>query len=106
MVAEPRRGEVWWGEIVDLGRRPYLVMTRDAAITVLNSVVAAPLTRTVRNVPAQVSLGPADGLPAECAANFDDLRVVPKSNLVERVCALDDMKMIEACSALRNALAC
>jgi mRNA interferase MazF len=105
-VTQPRRGEVWWGEILDLGRRPYLVMTRTAAAAVLHAVVVAPLTRTVRDIPTELPLGPADGLPSECAATFDGLRVVPKANLVERICVLDDMKMIEACTALRNAVAC
>jgi mRNA interferase MazF len=97
---------VWWGEISDLGRRPYLVMTRTAAVAVLHAVVVAPLTRTVRDIPTELPLGSADGLPSECAATFDGLRVVPKANLVERICVLDDMKMIEACTALRNAVAC
>jgi mRNA interferase MazF len=97
---------VWWGEISDLGRRPYLVMTRTAAVAVLHAVVVAPLTRTVRDIPTVLPLGPADGLPSECAATFDGLRVVPKANLVERICVLDDMKMLAACTALRNAVAC
>ena len=44
-MSDPRRGEVWWGEIADVGRRPFLVMTRSAAIPVLNNVLAAPVTR-------------------------------------------------------------
>ena len=105
-MTQPRRGEVWWGEIADLGRRPYLIMTRNAAIGVLHHVVVAPLTRTVRNIPTELPLGPGDGLPAECVASFDGLRVVPKAYLVERVCALDEMKMVAACVALRAAVAC
>jgi mRNA interferase MazF len=105
-VSEPRRGEVWWGEIEELGRRPFLVMTRSAAIPVLNSVVAAPITRTVRNIPTEVSLGPDDGMPAECAAAFDNLRVVPKAYLVDRICALASTRLVEACTALRTAVDC
>jgi mRNA interferase MazF len=105
-VSEPRRGEVWWGEIEDLGRRPFLVMTRTAAIPVLNGVLAAPLTRTVRNIPTEVSLGPGDGMPAECAATFDNLRVVPKAYLVERICALGSTRLVEVCNALRAAVDC
>ena len=103
---EPRRGEVWWGEIENLGRRPFLVMTRSAAIAVLNGVVAAPVTRTVRNIPTEVALGPDDGMPEECAASFDNLRVVPKAYLVERVCALDATRLAEACAALRSSVDC
>ena len=103
---EPRRGEVWWGEIEDLGRRPFLVMTRTAAIPVLNSVLAAPVTRTVRNIPTEVALGPGDGMPEECTVTFDNLRVVPKAYLVDRICALGSTRLVEVCTALRAAVDC
>jgi mRNA interferase MazF len=105
-VSEPRRGEVWWGEIENLGRRPFLVMTRSAAIAVLNGVLAAPITRTVRNIPTEMALGPDDGMPTECAASFDNLRVVPKAYLVDRVCVLEADRLAEACAALRAAVDC
>jgi mRNA interferase MazF len=106
VVSEPRHGEVWWGEIEDLGRRPFLVMSRPAAIPLLNGVLAAPVTRTVRNIPTEVTLGPDDGMPAECAATFDNLRVVPKAYLVDRICALTSARLVEACNALRTAVDC
>jgi len=81
-------------------------MTRSAAIAVLNGVLAAPVTRTVRNIPTEVSLGPDDGMPTECAASFDNLRVVPKSYLVDRLCVLDAARLAEACAALRAAVDC
>ena len=105
-MSEARRGEVWWGELEDIGRRPFLVMTRTAAIPVLHSVVAAPITRTIRNIPSELRLGPDDGMPTECAASFDNLRVVAKAYLVERQCALDPGLMIAACRALRAAVDC
>jgi mRNA interferase MazF len=106
MVSDPRRGEVWWGEIENIGRRPFLVMTRSAAIPVLHSVLAAPVTRTVRTIPTELPLGPDDGMPAECAASFDNLRVIPKAYLVERQCTLAPSRLIEACNALRAAVDC
>jgi mRNA interferase MazF len=81
-------------------------MTRSAAIAVLNGVLAAPVTRTVRNIPTEVSLGLDDGMPTECAASFDNLRVVPKAYLVDRVCVLDAARLSEACAALRAAVDC
>lgn len=105
-MSEPRRGEVWWGEIEDVGRRPFLVMTRSAAIPVLHNLLAAPITRTVRSIPTEVPLGLDDGLPSDCAASLDNLRVVPKAYLVDRVCALDPIRMVEACRALRAAVDC
>lgn len=106
MVTEPRRGEVWWGEIEGIGRRPFLVMTRNSAISVLNGVLAAPLTRTVRRIPTEVALGPDDGMETDCAAAFDNLRVVPKSNLTERITGLHPARMADACAALRAAVDC
>lgn len=105
-MSEPRRGEVWWGEIEDVGRRPFLVMTRGAAIPVLQGLLAAPITRTVRGIPTELLLGTDDGMPTDCAATFDNLRVVPKAYLVDRVCSLDPMRMLEACRALCAAVDC
>jgi mRNA interferase MazF len=105
-VTDPRRGEIWWGEIEDVGRRPFLVMTRTAAIPVLTGVLAAPVTRTIRNIPTELLLGPDDGMPTECAASFDNLRVVPKSYLVTRVCTLEPERLVAACQAIRAAVDC
>ncbi len=105
-MSEPRRGEVWWGEVEGVGRRPFLVMTRTAAIPVLHTILAAPVTRTVRNIPSELRLGRDDGMPTECAASFDNLRVVPKAYLVERQCTLEPLRMVEACEAIRAAVDC
>ncbi len=105
-MSEPRRGEIWWGEIEDVGRRPFLVMTRTVAIPVLHSVLAAPVTRTVRGIPSELALDPDDGMPTECAAAFDNLRVVAKAHLVERQCVLEPERMAEACGAMRAAADC
>ena len=106
MVAGPRRGEVWWGEISDVGRRPFLVMTRDVAIPLLTTLLAAPITRTIRGIPTELRLGREDGMLAECAVSFDNLRVVPKANLVEHECTLSPVRISEACGALRTAVDC
>jgi mRNA interferase MazF len=105
-VSEPRRGEVWWAEIEDVGRRPFLVMTRSAAIPVLHNVLAVPLTRTIRGIPTELALSPDDGVPTECAASFDNLRVVPKAYLVDRLTSLSSLRLAEACRALRAAVDC
>ena len=105
-MSEPRRGEILWGEIEDVGRRPFLIMTRSAAIPVLHGVLAAPVTRTIRGIPSELRLGPDDGMPSECAASFDNLRVVAKAYLVERQCALSPLRIVEACEALRTAVDC
>ena len=89
-----------------ISRRPFLVMSRSAAIPVLNSVLAAPVTRTVRGIPTELPLSPVDGMPVDCAASFDNLRVVPKANLVDHICTLGSVRLAEACFALRAAVDC
>jgi hypothetical protein len=38
---DPARGEIRWGELPDVGRRPHQVLTRDVAIPVARRVVGA-----------------------------------------------------------------
>jgi mRNA interferase MazF len=100
------RGEVWWVEHPDAGRRPACVLTREAAIGVLNSVLVAPATRTVRGIPTEVTLTRADGMPEECALSFDNLTTVPKSLLTGRITTVPDARLAELCDALRAATGC
>ncbi len=52
------RGEVWWIELPPpTGRRPVLLLSRDAAYRVRTSVTVAIITRTIRNIPVEVLLG-------------------------------------------------
>lgn len=101
-----RRGEVWWVEIADEGRRPHLILTRDAAIPVLNAVIGVPATRSVRGIPTEVALGPDDGMPEACALALDTIRVIRKSFCTERICALRPALMDRVCQALSVATGC
>ena len=100
------RGEVWWVEHPEAGRRPACVLTRQAAIGVLSSVLVAPATRTIRGIPTEVPLGPQDGMPSDCALSFDNLTTVPKALLTTRITALPEPKLAELCDALRAATGC
>ena len=86
-------------------RRPVLILTRDSAIGVLNAVTVAPITSTIRSIPTEVILTETDGLPNTCAANFDNLQTVPKSNIGARIARLTSRKMKEAVAAISFALA-
>lgn len=98
-MSTPRQGEVWWAEAEDK-RRPVLVVTRNEAVRVLNRVVVAPVTRTVRDIPTEVPLGTAEGLAADCVASFDNLQPVSRRLLTERVGALAAERRGEICRAL------
>jgi mRNA interferase MazF len=100
------RGEVWWAESPSAARRPYLVLTRQAAIPVLHSVIAVPATRTVRGIPTEVVLDVEDGMPRECALSLDNTTLMPNALLVERVTRLGLDRMAQVCQALRVATGC
>jgi len=99
------RGEVWWLEMPE-GRRPVCVLTRQAAIDVLSSVVVAPATRTIRGIPTELPLTRPDGMPADCVLTFDNLATVPKALLTKRITTVPEAKMPELCAALRAATGC
>jgi mRNA interferase MazF len=100
------RSEVWWVEHPDAGRRPFLVLTRQAAIPVLNAVLAVPATRTIREIPTEVVLDAADGMPEECALSLDNLTLVPKELFRSRLTRLSIERMGEVCRALALASGC
>jgi len=97
---------VWWYELPGSGRRPGCILTRQAAIPVLNVVLLAPATRTIRGIATQVRLGPEDGMPTECALSFDNLVTVPKALLTERITRLPPTRLGELCVALDVAAGC
>jgi mRNA interferase MazF len=101
-----KRGEIWWVERPGAGRRPHLVLTRDVAIPVLESVLGVPATRTIRAIPSEVELGPADGMPERCALTLDNLRVLRKAHFVDRICTLPPERMASVCRALAHATGC
>jgi mRNA interferase MazF len=100
------RGEVWWYEDPRAGRRPFLILTRDAAIPVLNQVLAVPATRTVRGIPTEVALGVGDGMPSECALSLDNVTVIRPALCTERITRLDPARMHDVCDALATATGC
>lgn len=100
------RGEVWWAEHPQAGRRPYLIITRQTAIPVLQQLVCVPATRTIRGIPTEVMLDEDDGMPCECALAFDNLVTIPKSLLVERICRLRGERLAQVCSTLATATGC
>jgi mRNA interferase MazF len=100
------RGEVWWAEHPETGRRPFLLLTREAAVPVLERLLAVPATRTVRGIPSEVALSEEDGMPEPCVLSFDNVTTLPKAFLTERICRLGIDRLAEACVALRHATGC
>lgn len=99
------RGDVCWYAFGPPDKkRPVLILTRDSAIAVLNTVTIAPITSTMRSIPTEVILTTDDGLPDTCAANFDNLQTVPKSHIGDRIAKLTTRRMREANRAVAFAL--
>jgi len=106
-VSLPARGEVWWCELVDVGRRPVVVLSRDAAIPRLRRTLVAPCTTNIRGLASEVILEPGDDpVPRRSAVNLDSVESVPVAVLVERLGRLADARMREICVALEVAVAC
>lgn len=100
------RGEIWWADHPDAGRRPFLVLTRQAAIPVIDRVLAVPATRTIRDIPTELLLDEEDGMPERCALSFDNITTMPKALLTERITKLPVEKLEGVCRALKAATAC
>ena len=103
MVAQ---GELWLMETPAGKNRPALVVTRDEAIPVLNNVLVAPVTTTIRDIPTCVPVGRREGLQRPSVASFDNLAAVHKSLLKRRLGALSAGGHRQICEALRAAAAC
>jgi mRNA interferase MazF len=100
-----KRGEVWWAELPEpVGRRPVVLLTRDGAYGYRTMATVAAVTTTVRGVPAEVELGPADGLPRRCVVNLDNLQTIDQRRLRERITDLTSKRLQEIDGAIHFAL--
>jgi mRNA interferase MazF len=106
-MAHPLRGEVWWCEPQEVGRRPVVVLSRDAAIPRLGRALVAPCTTTIRGLASEVVLEPGDDpVPSHCAVNLDSVESTSIGVLIERIGRLSDHRMRQICAALEVAVDC
>jgi mRNA interferase MazF len=94
------QAELWLMETPNHKRRPVLVVSRDEVIPVLNNVVVAPVTSTVRDIPTCIPVGPDEGIDHDSVATFDNLAAVPKSVLTTRLGTLGIAGRRRICDAL------
>lgn len=100
-----RRDEVRWYTMAKPDkRRPVVILTRDSALDFLGEVTVAPITSTIREIPTEVLLTEADGMPRDCAINLDHMQTVTKTKLGPVITTLRSQKMIELRLALLFAL--
>jgi mRNA interferase MazF len=100
-----RHGEIRWYKFVKPDKkRLVLILTRDSVLEYLGEVTVAPITSTVRNIPSEVFLSKADGMPRDCAVNCDHLQTVPKGKIGSLLTSLPPAKMNDVGHAIRFAL--
>jgi mRNA interferase MazF len=100
-----KRGEIRWYKFAKPDKkRPVLVLTRDSILEYLGEVTIAPITTTVRNIPTEVVLTKADGMPKECAINCDHLQTVAKGKIGSLITSLPKTKLAKVGRAVRFAL--
>ncbi len=107
MSSLPQRGELWWCEPPEIGRRPVVVLSRDAAIPRLRRALIAPCTTTIRGLASEVILEPGDDpVRRKTAVNLDSVESVSIGVLTDRIGRLSDIRMSEICAALAVAVDC
>jgi mRNA interferase MazF len=72
----------------------------------LQSVIGAPVTSTIRGLSTEVRLGPADGVRVESVANLDNVQLIARIRLVRRVGRARPTIMDAICDALSTAVGC
>jgi mRNA interferase MazF len=100
-VARLKRGEVRWYQFARPDKkRPVVILTRDSILDYLGETTIAPITRTVRGIPSEVTLDGDDGLPEPSAVNLDHLQTVARGRLGGLITTLSSRRMAEIREAL------
>jgi mRNA-degrading endonuclease toxin of MazEF toxin-antitoxin module len=88
------RGDVWQ---VDLGgragRRPALIITRQAVIAHINKVTVAEITSIAKGYPTEVAIAQKGNLPKDSYVQLDNIQTISKDRFGRYVGALDAATM-------------
>lgn len=107
MATRLSRGEIWLLERPRPDkRRPVLVLSRPALLSVLHTVTVATITSTRRGSPTEIELGVEEGLKGPSCVNLCHVFTVAQADLRQLVGAVDPEKMKAVCAALAIATAC
>ena len=78
------RGDVW---LIDLGRpagrRPAVILTRQAVIPHVNKLTVAEVTSVGKGCPTEVAIGHQANLPKESYVQLDNIQTVSKVRFVK-----------------------
>jgi mRNA interferase MazF len=97
------QGDVYWYIFrTPDKRRPVLILTRNSANSFLTGITVAPMTTTIRGIPTEVVLTPAnDGGLTDRAGNTDNVQTIQKVNLGAYITHLSPERMREVRAAKR-----
>ena len=88
------RGDIW---VLDLGgragRRPAVIVTRQAVIPYVKKLTVAEITSVGKGYPTEVAIGRQGTLPKESYVQLDNIQTVAKTRFVKYVGALDSTTM-------------
>jgi len=100
-----KHGEIRWYKFSKPDKKkPVLILTRDSVLEYLGEATVAPITTIVRDIPSEVFLLKADGMPRDCAVNCDHLQTVSKGKIGSLIMSLPLRKMADVGRAVRFAL--
>lgn len=93
--------------MAEIGRRPVVVLSRDAVIPRHRRALVAPCTTTIRGLASEVVLEPGDDpVPLRSAVNLDAIESVSIAILGQRLGRVAEARMREICAALAVAVDC
>lgn len=100
-----KRGEIRWYKFkAPDKKRPILILSRDSILEYLGEVTLAPITTTVRDIPSEVFLSRDEGMPRDCAINFDHIQTVSKGKVGSLITTLSPEKLEQVRQAILFAL--
>ena len=88
------RGDVWQLDLGGhAGRRPAVILTRQAVIPHLNKLTVAEITTVGKGYPTEVSIGQQANLSKPSFVQLDNIHTVAKARFVKHFGALDAVAM-------------
>ena len=88
------RGDVWELDLGGrAGRRPAVILTRQAVLPHVTNVTVAEITSKGKGYPTEVAIGQHANLRRESFVQLDNVQTVPKARFVKYVGALDPVTM-------------
>jgi mRNA-degrading endonuclease toxin of MazEF toxin-antitoxin module len=99
------RGDVWQLDLGgQAGRRPAVILTRQAVITHLNKLTVAEVTSAGKGYPTEAAIGQQANLPKPSFVQLDNIHTVAKARFVKYLGALDRSTMRDVSRRLVLAL--